>query len=97
MPTGRILFDDFPSGPEIDSRTKADWIAKLVAVVQATWFLATVLSRIIQGFPVTPLEDITAASTYCGLAVSLFYFKCPQDMQQRFSIKLNGEDSGSGP
>ena len=95
--SGKIIFDDFPKNAEIESRTKADWIAKLVAVLQATWFLANVLSRIIQNLPVTPLEDTTAASACCGLVAFLLYFRCPQDVQERFPIKLRAGDSRSGP
>lgn len=95
--SGRIMFDYFPNGAEIDSRAKADWIAKLVAVLQATWFLATILSRIIGDLTVTPLEDITAASACCGLAAFLLFFRCPQDVQERFPIKLKAEDPRSGP
>jgi len=95
--SGRIIFDDFPKSAEIDSRTKADWIAKLATVLQATWFLANVLSRIIQNLPVTPLEDTTAASACCGLVAFLLCFRCPQDVQERFPIKLRAGDSRSGP
>jgi len=95
--SGRITFNDFPSGAKIDSRTKSDWIAKSVAVLQATWFLATVLSRITQDFTVTPLEDITSASACCGLTAFLLYFRCPQDVQERFPLKLKAEASGYRP
>ena len=90
--SGRIKFEDFPSGAQIDSRAKADWIGKLVAVLQAFWFLATVLSRLMQGLPVTPLEDITAATACCGLAAFLLYLQCPQDVQERFPIRLKAEE-----
>ncbi len=85
-----ITLSQFPSDDEIDARSKSDWVTKAIAIVQGAWFAANTASRLISGYPITLLEDMTAAYVVCGLAMSILWFRCPQDIQERFLIPLRG-------
>ena len=54
---------DFPliKEAEIEDRSKADSLAKGIAVLQTTWFIAQCISRKVQGLITTEVELITLA------------------------------------
>ena len=54
---------DFPliTEEEIEDRSKADSLAKVIAVSQTTWFIAQCISRTAQGLITTEIELITLA------------------------------------
>ncbi|KAK0624410.1 hypothetical protein B0T14DRAFT_583870 [Immersiella caudata] len=84
-----LTISDLPTDVEINTRCKSDGIAKTIAIVQATWFGANVVSRLSQHQTVTPLEDMTVAYTICGLAMFLLWFGAPQDVQQRVHLSTS--------
>jgi len=86
--SGTLLFQDLPSKQRIRQRSKADSVSKIIAIGQSGWFAANIISRLVRGFHISPLEDMTAAYVACGLMTSLFYFRCPQDIQEAFTVQL---------
>lgn len=85
-----IRMDMLPGGDLIDRRSKKSWFEKLLAGGQALWFCANIISRLASGYPVTPLEGMTIAYTFCGLVASLAWLRCPQDIEDPFEVDLDG-------
>ena len=57
---GQIAFPSITEA-EIEDRSKADSLAKGIAVLQTTWFIAQCISRKAQGVITTEVELITVA------------------------------------
>ena len=57
---------------EIEDRSKRNFIAKTVVVVQMLWFALQVLIRVIQGLPITGLEFTTLRHT----VLNIFIYCC---------------------
>lgn len=90
--SGGIRMDMLPSGEAIDRRSKKSWFEKILAGLQALWFCANIVSRLASGYPVTPLEDMTIAYTFCGLIASMAWLRCPQDIEEPFEVDLDAAD-----
>lgn len=86
------LMEMLPSGNLINKRSKKSWFEKMLAGGQALWFCANIVSRLAEGYPVTPLEDMTIAYTFCGLIASMAWLKCPQDIEDPFEVDLDAVD-----
>lgn len=84
-----IHMDMLPSGDTIDRRSKKSWFEKILAGGQALWFCANIISRLASGYPVTPLEAMTIAYTFCGLIASMAWLRCPQDIGDPFEVDLD--------
>ncbi|KAG8166275.1 hypothetical protein KVR01_004827 [Diaporthe batatas] len=91
---GGVCMDMLPSGDAIDRRSKKGWFEKLLAGCQALWFCANIVSRLVEGYTVTPLEDLTIAYTCCGLIATLAWLRCPQDISESFEVDLDVVDDG---
>lgn len=89
---GGIRMGMLPTGDAIDRRSKKSWFEKLLAGLQALWFCANIVSRLVSGYPVTPLEDMTIAYTCCGLIASVAWWRCPQDIEEPFEVDLDAVD-----
>lgn len=87
-----ILMEMLPRGNLIDKRSKKSWFEKILAGSQALWFCANIVSRLAEGYPVTPLEDMTIAYTFCGLVASIAWLQCPQDIEDPFEVDLDAVD-----
>ena len=68
---GKIAFPTITE-EEIEDRSKADSLAKGIAVSQTTWFIAQCISRKAQGLITTEIELITLAfaalNVFCFMA-----------------------------
>ncbi|KAF2864620.1 hypothetical protein BDV95DRAFT_509104, partial [Massariosphaeria phaeospora] len=62
LPWSNVNIDD----QDIDDRSKADWIVKLLALAQILWFSAQLIGRSVQNLSVTMLELFTVAIVYCA-------------------------------
>ena len=96
----KIKFGDYPSNLWISARSASDSIAKLVALVQATWFTANTISRLANHYTVSPLEDLTITYVFCGLGMYLLWFRCPQKLHDGFiietaSVSASGSDTNT--
>jgi len=67
--------------PQVRDKSKADWLAKSVVCVQATWMVTQVVGRLIQGLPVSLLEINTCGHVICALVLYLFWWDKPLDVQ----------------
>lgn len=85
-----IHIDMFPQNEDIGKRSKKSWFEKIIAGGQALWFSANIISRLLGGYQVTLLEDVTMAYACCGLIAMAAWFRCPQDIEDEFEVDLKG-------
>ena len=66
---------------DIQDRSKADPITKVLTCVQATYMIAQVIGRRAAELPITMLEINTLGHVVCALAIFAFWFKKPLNME----------------
>ena len=86
---------DFPliTEEEIEDRSKADSLAKVIAVSQTTWFIAQCISRTAQGLITTEIELITLAFAALNGILYFLWWNKPLDVKCCVPVLLlHGED-----
>ncbi|KAF1995251.1 hypothetical protein P154DRAFT_611260, partial [Amniculicola lignicola CBS 123094] len=78
----------FISEKEIEDRSKASWMTKLLACVQISWFVMELIGRAIQRLPTSSLEAFTLAIVACTLVQYFLWLKKPLDVQTPIIINL---------
>ncbi|KAL2209532.1 hypothetical protein CC79DRAFT_1396411 [Sarocladium strictum] len=73
----------------IRDKSKANSIAKTLVCLQALWFCANLVGRVIKGLPVTVLELNTGAHCICTLLAYGFWWNKPYDVSEATSIVLD--------
>ncbi|KAG6853942.1 hypothetical protein C0991_012266 [Blastosporella zonata] len=74
------------SEEEIDDRSKGDWVAKTLAVLQTTYFLVQCITRVVRKLPISELEIVTFAYTILNIYVYAMWWKKPQNVDCPFPI-----------
>ena len=89
---GEIAFPSITE-EEIEDRSKADGLAKGIAVLQTTWFIAQCLSRPAQGLIITEIELITLAIAALNGLLYFLWWNKPLDVKCCVPVLLlHGED-----
>jgi hypothetical protein len=88
--SGDILFHQLPQNSQIDARSKSDWISKTIAICQALWFVSNTASRLVAGYEISLLEGLTTAYVFCGLVMFISWYQCPQDVEEKFDLQIQG-------
>ncbi|KAL8644022.1 MAG: hypothetical protein Q9226_007979 [Calogaya cf. arnoldii] len=75
----KLDIDQVPSlsKEEIKSKSKANGLAKALVCAQAIWFLATCITRLAQGIPISLLELNTFGHAVCALFIYLLWWEKP--------------------
>lgn len=63
---------------EISDKSKADGLAKTLVCLQAIWMVVQVISRLVDGLPVTLLEVNTLGHVVCALLIYLLWWHKPR-------------------
>lgn len=69
------------SDDELNSRSKSDWVIKLIALLQILWFLVQILFRAIQHYHITALEVLTVAFVFCSVFIYGLLWDQPQNVE----------------
>jgi hypothetical protein len=85
---GKISRDQLPTTKWIDSRSKADWLAKAISLCQVLWFMASIVSRLAERQTVSLLEDMTLSYVVCALIMAVAWFPKPQDIEEHYYLQL---------
>ena len=89
---GKIAFPTITE-EEIKDRSKADGLAKGIAVLQTTWFIAQCISRPAQGLIITEIELITLAIAALNGLLYFLWWNKPLDVRCCVPVLLlHGED-----
>jgi len=96
-PAGIRLLSFVGRLPKIDEahirdKSKADWMAKAIVCVQATWMVAQVVGRLIKRLPVSLLEINTCGHVICAMALYLIWWSKPLDIQDPSVVEQGDED-----
>ncbi|THV00499.1 hypothetical protein K435DRAFT_657092, partial [Dendrothele bispora CBS 962.96] len=71
---------------EITARSKTDFLTKLLAVIQTTWFILQCIARVTEGLVVTDLEIVTVAFALLNIATYVLWWNKPQRV--RYPVKI---------
>ncbi|KAN0070919.1 hypothetical protein V8E54_011084 [Elaphomyces granulatus] len=82
-----VTFPSFPSNDMINERSKADGVAKMIAICQTSWFVITIIFRLSQRMPLSLLEVLTVSYIFCALIMFICWFERPRDIQFRIKIE----------
>ncbi|KAK6077275.1 hypothetical protein SCUP234_06687 [Seiridium cupressi] len=79
---------DLPDFPVevIKDKSKADALAKSLAIMQAGWFVLQAITRQASGLMVTPFELSTLAHAVCALVVYYLWWDKPLDVQSSTDV-----------
>src|SRR5258707_2845652 len=85
---------DFPTITvnEIDDKSKSDFLAKTIAILQSTWFILQCIARGIQGLSLTELELATLALASLNAITSVFWLRKPLGLQEPVKMKLKSRE-----
>ena len=80
MPEGVVLLAEMGLLPsfsqaEVEERSQADIIAKLLVCLHALWFLVQSFARVVQGLPLTLLEVHTMTHIVCALGMYMIWLR----------------------
>jgi len=82
-----IELGDLPTLDQMKKRSKKDYLSKAIALLQCLWFTTNILSRLINRFQVSLLEDLTMAYVLCGILMYASWFHCPQGIREPFALR----------
>jgi len=77
---------------EIDDKSKSDFLAKTIAILQSTWFILQCIARGIQGLSLTELELATLALACLNAITSVFWLRKPLGLQEPVKVKLKSRE-----
>lgn len=72
---------------DVEDRSQADIIAKLIVLAQVLWFALQVIGRLAAHLPVTPLEAHTAIHVACTIVLYGVWFKKPYNVARSMVLK----------
>ncbi|PVG01720.1 hypothetical protein CPB86DRAFT_698760 [Serendipita vermifera] len=75
-----------PSEEDIEDRNKSDWLAKLLVLLQTTWFVAQCVARKREGLPLTELEIVTLAYTVVNFGTCLAWWSKPRNVNRPIAV-----------
>src|SRR5271170_5758971 len=86
-----------PTEKEIQDRSKSDWLAKTIALLQTLWFVTQCIARSIENLPTTELEIVTLAYTAINVGMFIAWWDKPRnvDCPIRVFQKPVEKDEGS--
>lgn len=83
---GSIQYKDFPTSEEIQDKSKGDWIAKSITLLQLLWTIVNIGCRSGYNFSVSLLEGLMLEWVVLGLLALIPWWKCPQDINVPYSL-----------
>ena len=87
------IMENFPdiipdiSEESITDRAESSPLSKALPIVQVGWFCANSLLRLMQHFPLSPLEVSTAAHSFCTLITYFVWWSKPQNIAKVTPMK----------
>lgn len=85
---GCVRYKDFPTTKEINDKSKADWFAKGITLLQLAWFTTNFCYRVSHGYEVANLEAMTMEWVICGVPALMLWWQCPQNIAVAYQIPV---------
>ena len=88
-----LLDNDLIDMPDIDEedildKSKGDWVAKTIAIVQMLWFTAQFIARYVKGWAATELEILTLSTTVMTIGMYYSWWHKPLDVRCQTKVYL---------
>ncbi|KAG8820313.1 hypothetical protein FRC19_008990 [Serendipita sp. 401] len=77
---------ELPLEVEIDDRSKSDWIAKSLVLLQTLWFVVQCIARKVDHLPLTELEVVTLGYVLFNLAIYVVWWDKPQKVARPIRV-----------
>ncbi|KAL6910135.1 hypothetical protein GGI43DRAFT_389417 [Trichoderma evansii] len=74
---------------DIKDKSKQDWLAKLLAALQISQLILSIITRHIQGVQFSQLETVTLSFAICGVLIYWAYFYKPQNIEMAIELNIN--------
>ena len=71
-----------PTKAEIENKGKSNWLAKLLVLLQTSWFVLQCIARAIGHLPVTHLKIVTLAYAAMNFMMYIFWWHKPLNVNQ---------------
>src|SRR5271170_7096299 len=75
-----------PTEKEIKDRSKSDWLAKTIALLQTLWFVTQCIARSIEHLPTTELEIVTLAYTVINVGMLIAWWDKPRNVDSPIRV-----------
>jgi hypothetical protein len=75
-----------PTEDEIKDRSKSDWLAKTIALLQTLGFVAQCIARGIEKLPMTELEIVTLAYTAINVGMFIAWWDKPRNVDRPIRV-----------
>ena len=87
------LYESFvmPTEAEIEDRGKSDWFAKLLVLLQTTWFVMQCIARVREHLPITHLEIVTLAYAVMNFLTYIFWWYKPLNVNRPVRVFRKSE------
>lgn len=85
---GCVRYKDFPTTKEINDKSKADWFAKSITLLQLVWFTTNFCYRVSHGYDIANLEAMTMDWIICGVPALMLWWQCPQNITVAFRVPV---------
>ncbi len=80
------------SDEEIRDKSKADFVAKALVMLQVTWLFLQCISRKASGLPLAPLEVHTLVHAGCATIIYCAWFHKPLDVRAPTLVPMSGKE-----
>ena len=87
-----------PTKAEIQDKGKSDWLAKLLVLLQTSWFIMQCIARAREHLPVTHLEIVTLAYAAMNFVIYIFWWNKPLSVNRPVRVfrKLDPNAASDG-
>jgi hypothetical protein len=75
-----------PTEEEIQDKSKSDWLAKTIALLQTLWFVTQCIARSIENLPTTELEIVTLAYTAINVGMFIAWWNKPRNVDRPIRV-----------
>jgi hypothetical protein len=89
--TGEI---ELPLEGEIQDRSKTDWLAKTLVLLQTGWFVVQCIARGVAHLPLSELEVVTLAYTIINFGIYIAWWDKPRNVDRPIRVFLSPDEVG---
>lgn len=77
---------EMPTEEEIVDKSKNDWLAKGLVIMQTLWFVSQCTARAVENLAITELEIVTLAYTIINIGIYLAWWRKPYNVTEPLRI-----------
>ncbi|KAG8755021.1 hypothetical protein FRC14_004438 [Serendipita sp. 396] len=77
---------ELPLEVEINDRSKSDWIAKSLVLLQTLWFVIQCIARKVNHLPLTELEVVTLGYALLNFVIYVIWWNKPQKVERPIRV-----------